>query len=152
MPVNPIPEGYHTVTPYLVATGADKTIEFMKKAFGAELTFEPMMRPDGKIGHADLVIGNSHVMISEASEQHPAMPAMIHLYVPNVDAVYQMAMKAGGSSVMEPTDQFYGDRGSSVKDPAGNHWYIATHIEDVGMAELKKRAEAMYKSQKGKAA
>jgi PhnB protein len=79
------------------------------------------------------------------------MPAMVHLYVPNVDAVYQRAIAAGGTSAMEPMDQFYGDRGGSVKDPSGNHWYIATHIEDVGMAELKKRAEAMYK-QKGKAA
>jgi PhnB protein len=150
MPVKPIPEGFHTVTPYLVATGADKTIEFMKKAFGAELSFEPMMRPDGKIGHADLVIGNSHVMISEASEQHPAMPAMIHLYVPNVDAVYQRAVAAGGKSFLEPIDQFYGDRAAGVHDQSGCAWYIATHIEDVSMADLKKRAAEMYK--KGKAA
>jgi uncharacterized glyoxalase superfamily protein PhnB len=102
--------------------------------------------------HADFKIGDSHVMIGEASDQHPAMPAMIHLYVPNVDAVYQRAVSAGGTSMMEPKDQFYGDRGGSVKDPSGNHWYIATHIEDVPMAELKKRAEAMYKSQKGQAA
>jgi PhnB protein len=152
MPAKAIPEGYHTATPYLVVRGADKTVEFLKKAFGAELSFEPMTRPDGKIGHADLKIGDSHVMIGEASDQHPAMPAMVHLYVPNVDAVYQRAIAAGGTSAMEPTDQFYGDRGSSVKDPSGNHWYIATHIEDVPVAELKKRAEAMYKSQKGKAA
>jgi uncharacterized glyoxalase superfamily protein PhnB len=111
-----------------------------------------MTRPDGKVMHADLKIGDSHVMISEASEQHPAMPTMIHLYVPNVDAVYQRAVSAGGTSAMEPADQFYGDRSGSVKDPSGNHWHIATHIEDVPMAELKKRAEAMYKTQKGKAA
>jgi uncharacterized glyoxalase superfamily protein PhnB len=152
MTVKPIPEGYHTATPYLVVKGADKTIEFLKKAFGAEPSFEPMTRPDGKIMHADFKIGDSHVMIGEASDQHPAMPAMIHLYVPNVDAVYQRAVSAGGTSMMEPKDQFYGDRGGSVKDPSGNHWYIATHIEDVPMAELKKRAEAMYKSQKGQAA
>jgi uncharacterized glyoxalase superfamily protein PhnB len=91
-------------------------------------------------------------MISEASDQHPAMPTMIHLYVPNVDAVYQRAVSAGGTSAMEPADQFYGDRSGGVKDPSGNHWHIATHIEDVPMAELKKRAEAMYKQQKGKAA
>jgi PhnB protein len=152
MPVKPVPEGYHNVTPYLVVQNADKTVEFMKKAFGAEMAFEAMTRPDGKIGHADLKIGDSHVMISEASEQHPAMPAMIHLYVPNVDAVYQRALVSGGASLMEPTDQFYGDRGGSVKDPSGNVWYIATHIEDVPVAELKKRAEAMQKGQKGKAA
>jgi uncharacterized glyoxalase superfamily protein PhnB len=152
MTVKPIPEGYHTATPYLVLKGADKTIEFLKKAFGAQSSFEPMTRPDGKVMHADLKIGDSHVMISEASEQHPAMPTMIHLYVPNVDAVYQRAVSAGGTSAMEPADQFYGDRSGSVKDPSGNHWHIATHIEDVPMAELKKRAEVMYKSQKGKAA
>jgi uncharacterized glyoxalase superfamily protein PhnB len=152
MTATPVPKGYHTATPYLVVKGADKTIEFLKKAFGAEPSFEPMTRPDGKIMHADFKIGDSHVMIGEASDQHPAMPAMIHLYVPNVDAVYQRAVSAGGTSMMEPKDQFYGDRGGSVKDPSGNHWYIATHIEDVPMAELKKRAEAMYKSQKGQAA
>ena len=152
MSVSPVPEGYHTATPYLVVKGADKTIDFLKKAFGAQPTFEPMMRPDGKVMHADLKIGNSHVMIGEASDQHPPMPAMIHLYVPNVDAVYQRAVSAGGTSVTEPKDQFYGDRGGSVKDPSGNHWYIATHIEDVSMTELKKRAQAMYKSQKGDAA
>ena len=132
--------------------GADRTIDFLKKAFGAEPSFEPMMRPDGKIMHADLKIGDSHVMISEASDQHPAMQGMVHLYVPNVDAVYQRALTSGGTSMMEPADQFYGDRGGGVKDPSGNSWYIATHKEDVAMPELKKRAEAMYKQQKGKAA
>ena len=101
--------------------------------------------------HADLKIGDSHVMLGEASDQHPAMPAMMHLYVPNVDAVYQRALAAGGTSAMEPADQFYGDRGGGVKDPSGNHWYIATHIEDVPMAELKKRAEKMYKEPEGQA-
>jgi uncharacterized glyoxalase superfamily protein PhnB len=152
MAVQPIPESYHTLTPYLVVRGADKTIEFLKKAFGAEQSFEPMMRPDGKIMHADLRIGDSHVMISEEMDKHPAMPCMVHVYVPNVDAVYQRALAAGGTSAMEPTDMFYGDRSGSVTDPSGNHWYIATHKEDVGIAELKKRAEAMFKQQKGKAA
>jgi PhnB protein len=152
MAVNPIPEGYHTATPYLVARGADKVVDFLKKAFGAQMSFEPMMSPDGKIMHADLVIGNSHVMISEATDQHPAMQSMVHLYVPNVDAVYQRAVAAGGTSTLEPIDQFYGDRAASVKDPSGNHWYIATHVEDVSMPELKKRAEAQMKQQKGKAA
>jgi PhnB protein len=108
--------------------------------------------PDGKIMHADLKIGDSHVMISEATDQHPAMQSMVHVYVPNVDAVYQRAVSAGGKSAMEPTDMFYGDRAGSVKDPSGTHWYISTHKEDVAMPELKKRAEAMYKQQKGKAA
>ena len=80
------------------------------------------------------------------------MQSMVHLYVPNVDAVYQRAVAAGGKSFMEPTDQFYGDRGAGVKDHSGSAWYIATHIEDVSMAELKKRADEAYKQQKGKAA
>jgi len=150
MAVKPIPKGYHTLTPYLVVRGADRTIEFLKKAFGAELSFEPMMRPDGKIMHADLKIGDSHVMISEEMDKHPAMPCMVHVYVPNVDAVYQRALASGATSTLEPVDQFYGDRSGGVKDPSGNHWYIATHKEDVGMADLKKRAEEMFK--KGKAA
>ena len=91
-------------------------------------------------------------MLSEASDQHPAMPSMVHLYVPNVDAVYQRAVAAGGNSFLEPTDQFYGDRGAGVKDHSGCAWYIATHIEDVSMAELKKRAAEAHKQQKGKAA
>lgn len=152
MAVNPIPQGYHTATPYLIMRGADKTVDFLKNAFGAKLSFDPMMSPDGKIMHADLMIGDSHVMISEATEQHPAMPTMVHLYVPNVDAVYQRAVTAGGSSTMAPADQFYGDRGAGVKDPSGNHWYIATHVEDVSMDEIKKRAEAHMKKQKGQAA
>ena len=151
MPVKAIPEGYHTVTPYIVARGAAKTVEFLKKAFGAEYAFEPMLRPDGMIMHAELKIGDSRVMISEATEQHPAMTSMLHLYVPDVDAVYKRAVAAGGTTAMEPKDQFYGDRGGSVKDPSGNHWYIATHKEDVAPAELKKRAEA-YLKQQGKAA
>jgi uncharacterized glyoxalase superfamily protein PhnB len=151
MAVKPIPDGYHTVTPYLVVRGAAKTIDFLKKAFGAEYSFEPMLRPDGMIMHAELKIGDSRVMISDATDQHPAMQSMIHLYVPDVDAVYKRAVAAGGTSVTEPTDQFYGDRGGGVKDPAGNHWYVATHKEDVAPQELKKRAEAMFK-QKGKAA
>jgi PhnB protein len=150
MPVKPIPESYHTATPYLVVKGADKTIEFMKQAFGAKATHEPMLSPDGKVMHADLMIGDSHVMLSEATDQHPAMQSMIHLYVPNVDTVYQRAVAAGGKSFMEPADQFYGDRGAGVHDQSGCAWYIATHIEDVSMADLKKRAAEMYK--KGKAA
>jgi uncharacterized glyoxalase superfamily protein PhnB len=91
-------------------------------------------------------------MISEASDQHPPMQSMLHLYVPNVDSIYQRALAAGATSVMEPIDQFYGDRSGGVKDPSGVHWWIATHTEDVAPAELKKRAEAHLKAQQGKAA
>lgn len=149
MPVQPIPTGYHTVTPYLIVTGAAKTIDFAQKAFGAELAHEPMKTPQGTIMHAELKIGDSRIMISDANDQHPPMPAMLHLYVPNVDAVYQKALKAGGTSTLEPTDMFYGDRGASVKDPAGIAWYIATHTEDIAPQEMKKRAEAHAKDMAG---
>ena len=152
MAVKPIPDGYHTVTPYLIVHGAAKTIDFATKAFGAEVNGEAMKTPDGKIMHADLMIGNSHVMISDATEQHPPMPSMLHLYVRNVDALYQRAVAAGGVSTMEPTDQFYGDRGAAVKDPSGITWYVATHKEDLAPQEIKKRAEAHLKQMQGKAA
>ena len=145
MAVKPIPEGYHTVTPYLVVRGADKTIEFLRKAFGAEMAFKPLKRPDGGILHAEVKIGDARVMLSDANEQHAAKTAMLYVYVPNVDAVYQRALAAGGKSKMEPKDQFYGDRTGSVTDPAGNHWEIATHKEDVSHAEIKQRAAAMLK-------
>ncbi len=151
MPARAIPEGYHTVTPYLIVRGAETTIDFFKKAFAAELAFEPMKRPDGLVMHAEVTIGDSHVMISDANEQHPPIQSMLHLYVPDVDAVYRRAVAAGGRPVMEPMDQFYGDRAGAVQDPAGNHWYIATHKEDVAPKELKKRAEEHLKKQ-GKAA
>jgi uncharacterized glyoxalase superfamily protein PhnB len=149
--VKPVPEGFHTITPYLVVDDAEKVIRFMKEAFGATPVFEPMMRPDGKVMHGEYKIGDSIVMISDESERAQATSVMLHLYVPNVDAVYQKALKAGGTSIMEPADQFYGDRSGGVKDPAGNQWHIGTHVEDVSPAELKKRAAEMFKKQ-GKAA
>jgi PhnB protein len=147
----PVPKGFHTVTPYITAQHADKVIAFLQQAFGAELDHEPMKRPDGSVMHATLRIGDSMVMIAEAPEPAKAMPASLYLYLPNVDAAYQLAIKAGATSVMEPADQFYGDRCSGVKDPAGNQWYLATHIEDVQVPELKRRAAEFFKKQ-GKAA
>src|ERR1700751_5537407 len=93
----PIPEGYHTLTPYLVVDGAEKIVRFMKEAFGAQAVFEPMMRPDGKIMHAEFKIGDSVVMIADASERARPTSAMLHVYVPHVDAVYQKALKAGAT-------------------------------------------------------
>ena len=145
--VKPIPEGYHTITPYLVVDGAEKIIRFMKEAFGAQPVFEPMMGPNGKVMHAEFKIGNSIVMISDSSERAQATSAMLYLYVPNVDAVYQKAIKAGATSLMEPADQFYGDRSGGVTDVAGNRWHIGTHIEDVSPADLKKRAAEFMKQQ-----
>ena len=142
--VKPIPDGFHTITPYLIVDGAEKIIGFMQKAFGAEYTHEPTKRPDGKIMHATLKIGDSMVMISDSSEQAKAMPSMLYLYVPNADASYQQALKAGATSIMEPANQFYGDRGAAVKDAAGNSWFFGTHIEDVAPAEIKKRRRRAF--------
>jgi PhnB protein len=141
----PIPKGFHTVNPYITADGADKVVAFLQKAFGAELDHEPMKRPDGKLMHATLRVGDSMVMIAEASERAKAMPASLYLYLPDVDAAYQRAIKAGATSVMEPADQFYGDRSGGVTDSAGNQWYLATHIEDVALPELKRRAAEVLK-------
>lgn len=147
MPVKPVPEGYHTVTPYLTVKGADKVIDFLKQAFGAQPSHEPMKRPDGKIMHAEVKIGDSRVMIAEESDQVKATPSSLYLYFPDVDKVYQQALKAGGKKEMEPMDMFYGDRVGCVKDASGNSWTIATHKEDMAPQEMSKRAEAFFKQQ-----
>jgi PhnB protein len=147
-----IPAGFHSVTPYVTVKGAAKTIEFLKQAFGAQLDHEPVKRPDGAIMHATLKVGDSMVMLAEESEQMKATPATLYLYVPNADTVYQSAIKAGGKSMMEPADQFYGDHTGGVKDPSGNSWFIATHKEDLSTQELTKRAETYFKQQKTRAA
>ncbi len=152
MAAQPIPTGYHTVTPYLTVRGASKVIEFLKQAFGAKLSHEPIRRSDGLIMHAQVIIGDSRIMIAEENEMAKATTSTLYLYVPNVDSVYQLAVKAGGAKVMEPMDMFYGDRSGGVKDPSGNSWFIATHIEDVAPQELAKRAEAFAKQQKSRAA
>ena len=152
MATKPIPDGYHTITPYLTVRGAPKVIEFLKQAFGAEPSHEPTKRPDGTIMHAEVKIGDSRVMIAEENEMAKATVSSLYLYVPNVDSVYKQAIKAGGNTIMEPTDMFYGDRSGGVKDPSGNSWYIATHKEDLAPQELAKRADAFIKQQKGKAA
>ena len=152
MAAKPVPDGYHTVTPYLTVRGAPKVIEFLRQAFGAEISLEPIKRPDGTIMHAQVTIGDSRIMIADESEMAKATESSLYLYVPNVDSVYQRAVKAGGNTIMEPTDMFYGDRSGAVKDPSGNSWFIATHKEDVAPQELQKRAETFMKQQKGKAA
>jgi PhnB protein len=152
MAAKPIPDGYHTVTPYLTVRGAPKVIEFLKQAFGAELSHEPVKRSDGSIMHAQVKIGDSRVMIAEESEMAKATTSSLYIYVANVDGVYQQAVRAGGKSIMEPTDMFYGDRSGGVKDASGNSWFIATHKEDVAPQELAKRAEAFQKQQKSNAA
>lgn len=140
--VNPIPKGYRTVTPYLIVENAAQVIEFIKKAFGAKELFR-MEGVNGTVQHAEVEIGDSKVMISEVMSDVKPMPAMLHLYVEDVDSTYHQALLAGAKSLREPMDQFYGDRGGCVEDVGGNQWWIASHIEDVSMEELKRREEAM---------
>ncbi len=139
MAVKPIPEGYHSITPYLVVNGATKLIDFTKQAFEAQEIMR-MSGPNNTVAHAEIRIGDSVVMMADAGGEHPARPANLMLYVPNVDEVYRRALRAGAKSEREPTDQFYGDRSAGVSDPAGNHWWIATHVEDVSSEEMARRA------------
>jgi PhnB protein len=149
--VKPIPEGYGGVTPYLIVNGAARAIEFYKQAFGAEETFR-MEAPGGRVGHAEIKIGDSHVMLAD---EHPEMgargpgafggsPISLVLYVEDVDAVVKRAVEAGAKLTRPVADQFYGDRTGGVKDPFGHAWYIATHVEDVTSEEMKKRAAAAH--------
>jgi PhnB protein len=142
----PIPKGYHTVTPVLTVHGAAKLIEFLTQAFDAKETYR-LPGPNGEVVHAEVKIGDSMVMLGEATDQWKPMPATIALYVEDTDAWYKRALQAGAASVREPSDQFYGDRSAGVKDSAGNQWWIHTHIEDVPPEELQKRAEAWMKQQ-----
>ena len=141
MAVKAIPDGYHNVQPYLIAKGAGKLIDFMKEAFGATEKMR-MGGPDGTIGHAEVQIGDSVVMLGDASDMFPASAATLLVYVDDCDAVYKRALVAGATSEREPEDQFYGDRSAGVKDALGNRWYIHTHIEDVSPEEMEKRAAA----------
>lgn len=146
MAVKPIPEGFHSVTPYLLVSNGSEEIEFLKRAFGARETFRGD-RPDGSLMHASVMIGDSMVELGEPMGELRPMPAALHVYVPDVDAVHRRALEAGATSIMEPQDQFYGDREGGIKDPAGNHWFIATHKEDVPDDELERRTQAFLKEQ-----
>jgi len=147
--VKPKPEGFHSVTPYLVVPNVAQVIDFAKRAFGAKELYPPMRRSDGSIMHCELRIGDSPVMMGEPMGQYPAMPACLYVYVEDTDAVYRQAVQAGGTSMMEPADQFYGDRNAGVKDPAGNLWWIATHKEDVSPEEMERRAQEVMAARQG---
>jgi PhnB protein len=134
-----VPEGYHSVTPYLTVDGAAKLIEFMERAFGAEERGR-MPGPKGTIGHAEVTIGDSAVMVGDAGDQWPVRTGNLHLYVSDCDDTYQRALAAGATSVREPTTEFYGDRMAGVDDPFGNRWWIATRVEDVPPDEMARRA------------
>ena len=139
--VSPVPDGYQAVIPYLVVSGAAEILKFLHDAFGAEEK-RCFTKPDGTIGHAEVRIGGSVIMLADACPEFPATKAGIHLYLPDVDAVYQRALRAGAESVQAPTNQFYGDRSATVRDRAGNWWCIATHIENLTDDEMRQRAQA----------
>jgi PhnB protein len=159
MPVKFIPEGYHTATPYLIIRGAGQALDFYKKVFGAKEIMR-MPTPDGHIAHAEMQIGDSHVMLAD---EMPKMPykgpqslggtsVCLMVYVPEVDKVFASTI-AAGATVQEPVrNQFYGDRSGTVKDPFGHIWTIATHVEDVPPEEMGRRAEAWMKECAQKAA
>jgi PhnB protein len=151
--VQPIPKGYSSINAYLSVKNAEKAIEFYKKVFGAKEVGRITM-PDGTVGHVDLDIGNSRIMLAEENEQwgnrSPASiggsPVSLCLYVENVDAVFERALKEGAKVKGDMTvkDQFYGDRSGSLIDPFGHEWTIMTHIEDVTFEEMQRRSNAMF--------
>jgi len=143
MAVKPIPEGFHTVTPFLNVKRAAELIRFLENAFGAEEIMR-MPGPGGVVMHAEVNIGDSRLMLAEATQSAPSSSSF-YLYVGDVDTVYKRAIGAGGISQTEPTDQFWGDRMATVKDSFGNTWSIATHKEDVPPEEMAKRMAAMVR-------
>ena len=143
--VKHIPEGYQAVIPYLIVDGAAKLIDFLKQSFGA-VEIERLPAPGNRVGHAEVRIGDSVIMMGDAGAESKPTQASIYVYLENTDEAYKRALAAGATSLGEPTDQFYGDRNAGVKDEWGNQWWIATHVEDVSPEELKKRAAAKAES------
>ncbi|HUP46822.1 MAG TPA: VOC family protein [Thermoanaerobaculia bacterium] len=141
MTAKAIPEGYHTVTPFLLSSDAAAVLDFAKRAFGAS-EVEKHENENGQVRHAAIRVGDSMIMLGQAGDDYPAMQSMLHLYVPDVDAMYKRAVEAGGKSVREPKDEFYGDRSAGVADSTGNLWWIATHVEDVSPEEMERRIAA----------
>jgi PhnB protein len=147
--VKPIPEGYHSVTPYLILSGARDAIAFYQKALGAEEVMR-MADPGGKVHHAEIRIGDSRIMLADEHPEIQALspktiggsPVSIHLYVEDVDAAVERAVEAGAKLIRPVADQFYGDRTGGVEDPFGYRWFIATHKEDLTTDEIRRRAAA----------
>ena len=141
--VKPVPEGYHTVTPFLALKDAHRAIDFYKRAFGAEERGR-MPTPDGKIAHAEIRIGDSVVMLTEAI-QEPVTPSSMYLYVEDVDAAFKRAVAAGAQATTDVADMFWGDRFGRVTDPFGVRWGIATHTQDLTPEEVGRRAAQAFK-------
>lgn len=150
--VRAIPKGYRSVTPYLCVNGAAEAIRFYKKAFGAKEVMR-MPMPEGKIGHAELMLGDSKIMLADEFPQmgfqspraYGGSAVNIHLYVENVDKIFKRALKAGARERQPVKDQFYGDRSGQLEDPFGHQWNLATHIEDLSPKEMKRRGQEMMK-------
>lgn len=138
MTAKPIRDGFHTITPYLFVRGVPQLITFLSEAFSAQVLSRET-RPDGTIMHAELRVGDSMLMVGEATDEFGPMPTSIYLYVTDCDAVYRRALQVGGSSVFEIMNLPSGERYGGVKDPCGNIWWIATHVEDVPPEEQAKR-------------
>jgi PhnB protein len=146
--VHYIPEGYNSVTPYLVIKGAAKAIEYYKNVFGATVVVR-MDGPDGKVGHAELQIGDSRIMLADenpamgyrSAETIGASPVSLYVYMPDCDAIVEKAAKQGGKILKPVADQFYGDRSGFFQDPFGHLWGVATHKEDVSAEEMEERAK-----------
>jgi PhnB protein len=142
MTVKAIPAGLQTVVPYLVVPDAAAQIDFLQRAFDAEVCFQHKT-PDGRMLHVQLHLGDSALMMSDARPECAPTQAMFHMYVEDVDAAYAKAVAAGGVAVSPPEDMFYGDRTAGLDDPAGNRWHLSTHKEDVPEDELMRRAAAL---------
>ena len=146
MAVNPIPEGYHTVTPYLTLDRPEAVMDFLANAFGAQETYA--MRDDkGQVQHAEMKLGSSMLMLGRAHDQYKSRPGNYYLYLEDCDSAYKKAIAAGGKSLSEPATQFYGDRHGGVTDSEGNNWWIGTHVEDVPAEELSRRAREWHEKQ-----
>lgn len=153
MAVRPVPDNYNTVTAYLIINGASDAIAFYKQAFNAT-EVERLAGPDGKIGHAEIRIGNSVVMLADEHPQflqkgpqaYGGSPVTMVIYVPNVDEMFAQAIAAGGKEVRPVKDQFYGDRSGTLVDPYGHTWTIMTHVEDVPWDEIRRRFAEMMKN------
>jgi PhnB protein len=156
MAAKAIPDGYERITPYLIVKGADRAIEFYKKAFGAAERMR-MEGPNGTIGHAEIEIDGSAIMLADefpdmgfrSPQSLGGAGVSLHLYVEDVDSRFNKAVAAGAKTLRPVQDQFYGDRTGTLEDPFGHVWSIATHKEDLSMEELRKRAEAVMKQQGG---
>lgn len=140
MTIEPVPQGQPAVSPYLTVRDARRLLDFLESTFGGRVT--ELLAPGGNIAHAQVRIGDSVVMVGGATAESVPSPAVLYVYVPDVDATYRSALQNGGTSVREPADQFYGDRSGAVKDPCGNTWWMASRVEELSLGEIERRMQS----------